>query len=393
MRFKGFTYPLIQKEVILAFFCLIVSSFTYAQPALYVSGNIRIHEEGQIGFHTNLINNAAFDENLGLAGFYGTASISISGAFMPIFFDTEIANDNGVNLATSVGVTNNTNFIIGDFLSPRNQTDVYYNFIDSAFNVGEANNSKVDGYAAITNKQFFTFPIGDAGQLRPLILNSQEVNSFAKCAYFFEDPNSPNNFPGFNTELRPRTLAAISSQEFWRLEGTVSSTVTINWNERSNLASITEDVNSITVVGWSNTLNRWQSLGNAAIGGDLDNGFVTSSLFIPNGYEVITFGSLAEPSDILTLDNFLLTPNGDGINDVLVIPELEQSPNNSLRIYDRNGLKVFEMFNYTDEFGGVSNQDNLVINREQGLPEGVYFYLISMDDLGLSYQGFLYLDR
>ena len=374
-------------------FIILFSGVVYAQPALYVSGNIRIHEEGQIGFHTNLINNAAFDENLGLAGFYGTASISISGAFMPIFFDTEIANDNGVNLNTSVGVTNNTNFIVGDFLSPRNQTDVYYNFIDSAFNVGEANNSKVDGYAAITNKQFFTFPIGDAGQLRPLILNSQDVNSFAKCAYFFEDPNSPNNFPGFNTEVRPRTLAAISSQEFWRLEGTVSSTVTINWNERSNLASITEDVNSITVVGWSNTLNRWQSLGNAAIGGDLDNGFVTSSLFIPNGYEVITFGSLAEPSDILTLDNFLLTPNGDGINDVLVIPELEQSPNNSLRIYDRNGLKVFEMFNYTDEFGGVSNQDNLVINREQGLPEGVYFYLISMDDLGLSYQGFLYLDR
>ena len=387
------TYQFFTRAKYLVLFCLVLSLELYSQPALYVSGNIRIHDEGQIGFHTNLINNAAFDENLGLAGFYGTGAISISGAFMPVFFDTEIANDAGVNLATSVGVTNNTNFIVGDFISPRNQTDVYYNFIDSAFNVGEANNSKIDGYAAITDKQSFTFPIGDAGQLRPLIINSQGVNMFAKCAYFFEDPNNPANFPGFNTEIRPQTIAAISEQEFWRLEGTVSSTVTINWNARSNLAAIAEDVNSITIVGWSNVLNRWQSLGNAAIGGDLDSGFVTSDRFIPNGYEVITFGSLAEPTDILSLDNYLLTPNGDGINDFLVIPELDQSPNNSLRIYDRNGLKVFEMINYRDEFGGFSNVDNLVINREQGLPEGVYFYLISMDDLGLNYQGFLYLDR
>ena len=387
------TYQLPARTLNLALICLVFSSLMHAQTALYNSGNIRIHEEGQIGFHTNLINNAAFDENLGLAGFYGTGSISISGAFMPIFFDTEIANDAGVNLATSVGVTNNTNFIAGDFNSPRNQTDVYYNFIESAFSVGEANTSKIDGYAAITNKQSFTFPIGDAGQLRPLILNSQEVNMLAKCAYFFENPNNPDNFPGFNTEIRPQTIAAIAEQEFWRLEGTISSTITLNWNTRSNLSAIAEDVNSITLVGWSNTLNRWQSLGNVAIGGDLDNGFVTSAPFIPNGYEVITFGSLAEPTDIISLDNYLLTPNGDGINDFLVIPELDQSPNNSLRIFDRNGLKVFEMINYTNEFGGVSNTDNIVINRGQGLPEGVYFYLISMDDLGLNYQGFLYLQR
>jgi gliding motility-associated-like protein len=93
------------------------------------------------------------------------------------------------------------------------------------------------------------------------------------------------------------------------------------------------------------------------------------------------------------LDNYLLTPNNDGINDVLVIEELELSPNNTIQIYDRNGLKVFELNNYTDEFNGFSNIDNLVINREQGLPRGVYFYLINMIDLGLNYQGFLVIER
>ncbi len=373
--------------------CFSISTALFAQPALYNSGNIRIHEEGQIGFHADLINNAAFDENLGLAGFYGTAALSITGAFMPIFYDAEIANDAGVDLGTSVAVTNNTNFIIGDFNSPRNQTDIYINFIESAFSVGEGDLSKVNGYAAITDKQTFTFPVGDAQQLRPLILNSAGVNSLAKCAYFREDPNSPSTFPSFNTELRPRTIAAISTQEFWRLEGTISSTITLNWNAGSGLDALAEEVNSITIVGWSKLVNRWQSLGNAAIGGDLDNGFATSASFNPDEYEVITFGILAEPTDILSLDNFFLSPNGDGINDFLVIPELEQSPNNSVRIFDRNGLMVFEMFNYTDEFDGFANVGNVVINRDAGLSEGIYFYLISMDDLGLNYQGFLYLER
>ena len=364
-----------------------------AQPALYNSGNIRIHDQGQIGFHANLINNASFDDNEGLAGFYGPNALTVSGAFIPVFFDAEIANDAGVDLEVGMAVRNNANFIAGDVNTPRNQLDIYFNFIESAFSVGEGDMSKVDGYASITDKQSFTFPVGDNAQLRPLILNSSGSNNFAKCAYFLEDPNNPSTFPVFNTEIRPQTLAAISNVEFWRLEGSVNSTITLNWNSRSNIGALAEEVSSITIVAWNKSVNRWQSIGNAAVGGDLDNGFITSEPFEPDSYEIITFGSLTEPTDILSLDNYLLTPNADGINDFLVIPELEQSPNNSLQIFDRNGLKVFEMQNYVDEFNGVSNVDNFVINREQGLPEGVYFYLISMDDLGLNYQGFLYLER
>ncbi|MGB5663372.1 gliding motility-associated C-terminal domain-containing protein [Eudoraea sp.] len=364
-----------------------------AQTALYNSGNIRIHQEGQLGFHTNLINNASFDENLGLAGFYGNSLISVSGAFAPVFFDTEIANDSGVQLNTSLNVINNTNFVVGDFSTPRNSVDVYFNFIRDAFYVGAGDGSKIDGYATITEQQSFTFPVGDSQQLRPLILNSESPNAFARCAYFFEDPNNPSTFPGFDTDLKPRSIDAISTREFWRLEGNVPSTITLSWNARSDIATLATEINAVTLIGWNKQASRWLPLGNAAIGGDLTNGFVSSETFVPDDFEVITFGSLAEPEDILTLDNYFVSPNGDGINDVLVIEEMELSPNNSIQIFDRYGLKVFEMINYTNEFGGISNIDNLVINREQGLPEGVYFYVVSLDDLGLNYQGFLFLDR
>ena len=94
-----------------------------------------------------------------------------------------------------------------------------------------------------------------------------------------------------------------------------------------------------------------------------------------------------------TLGNYFLSPNGDGINDFLVIDGMEESPNNSLRIFNRFGQKVFEKFNYINEFNGVSNTGSFVVSQDAGLPEGVYFYLVSLDDLELQYTGFLFLDR
>ncbi|WP_299529426.1 gliding motility-associated C-terminal domain-containing protein [Ulvibacterium sp.] len=379
---------------ILYILVLLQSSGIMAQPALYNSGNIRIHEQGQLGFHTNLINDSAFDQNLGLAGFYGFAPLTVSGAFIPSFFDVELANDSAVLLEVGLDNANNTNFISGDFLTPRNQSDVTYNFLPQAFYVGEGNFSKVNGYAEIISQQNFTFPIGDNLQLRPLILNSEGVNPSAKCAYFLEDPNNPTSFEeGFDTENRPRDIGAISTVEFWRLVGNVSSTISISWNERSNIGAITEDIGTIIPMGWNKSTGRWESLGEGGAVGDLNQGFVVSAPFIPDNYEIITFGTLGEPTDILDLDNYLITPNGDGLNEFLVIPELEQSPNNILRIYDRNGLKVFEKRNYVNEFNGFSNVDNMVIAREKGLPIGIYFYIVSLEDLNLDFQGFLYLSR
>ena len=366
-----------------------------AQTALYNSGNIRIHNQGQLGFHTDLINDAAFDENVGLAGFYGTALLNVSGAFAPTFFDVEIVNDLGVFLQTGINSDNNTNFVLGDFLTPRDQSGSYFNFLQNAFYTGESDFSKVDGYAAVTQQQNVTFPIGDDQQLRPLILNSSGVNPLAKCAYFYENPGSPSSLGvSFSPAIKARDLGAVSATEFWRLEGSVPSTISISWNERSDIASLTDDVATIMVVGWSKASRQWIPLGGTVAVGDLSTGFVASESFVPDDYEALTFGTMDVPADFLTLENYLVTANGDGVNDVLIIPELlELSPNNHLKIYNRFGSLVFEQQNYTDQFNGFANVDNFVIDRQQGLPADVYFYIVTMDDLDLDFQGFLYLTR
>jgi gliding motility-associated-like protein len=365
---------------------------------MYNNGNIRIHDGGNLGFHTDLINDSPFDDNSGLAGFYGSA-ITVSGSVVPLFFDVESATGNGLFLELGIDNANNTNFISRNIFTPRTQPNVYYNFLENSFYTGDGDLTKIDGYSGITNQQNFIFPVGDDQQLRPLVLTSESVNLTAKCAYFFENTGNPVSLSGsFNVDELDLDLEFVSPLEFWRLEGSVASTVSLSWNARSDISALTDDATKVVVAGWSKVSNRWINLGGNPVLGTLEEGFVTSEAFIPDDYEIITLGVSKIPfepleREVLSLDNYFVSPNGDGINDTFFIPELLQSPNNEVRIYDRYGLKVFEMDNYTDEFSGFSNVNNFVIQREDGLPVGVYFYTIYMIDLDLNYQGFLYLAR
>jgi gliding motility-associated-like protein len=236
------------------------------------------------------------------------------------------------------------------------------------------------------------FPVGDESEYRPLSLEG-DVFPFSKCAYFRENPNAPSTFPPFRTDLKPLTIEAVSTTEFWRLEGSSAGQVTLSWNPNSNLEAIAASLPEVVLMGWSKQARRWEPLGTQSVAGDLLNGFAISEPVTPDDYEILTFGSLAEPEEILTLDNYFLSPNGDGINDVLIIDELEASPNNTLEIFDRNGLRVFQQVNYRSEFSGVANVDGLILNKEAGLPEGIYFFLVRLLDLGIEQQGFLFLDR
>ncbi|MGX1930745.1 gliding motility-associated C-terminal domain-containing protein [Flagellimonas sp. 2504JD4-2] len=371
-----------------------------AQPALYNSGNIRIHDNGNIGFHTNLINDSAFDQNQGLVGFYGNTVIQVSGNIAPTFNDAEIMVPSNVFLRTSINVLNNTNFIDGNVLTPQNNQTINLNFVDTGFFVGESDASKVSGFAATTNRDFFSFPVGDRDQLRPLILDSDAITPLAVCAYFFENPSDPFSITqNFNTGQKVRDIGTVTDKEFWIVQSDIPSRVTISWNERSDLAAIPNaTVAAIIVVGWSKSANQWVIIGNSALSGDLSQGFVTSDTFVPSEFAAITFGTIPLPTDTFsvnnpTLGNYFLSPNGDGVNDVLIIDGMSESPNNSLRLFNRFGQKVFEQINYVDEFRGESNTGNFILSQDIGLPEGVYYYLVILDDLELEYQGFLFLDR
>ncbi|WP_299326120.1 gliding motility-associated C-terminal domain-containing protein [uncultured Maribacter sp.] len=380
-------------KIILGF--LLLQNTIVAQDAVHNHGNIQIHDDGIVGFHMDVINNGAFNQNKGLVGFYSfDKALSISGGSNPIFYDFEVAVDNNLYIDNTVGIQNNANFIVGDIVTSRIASEVNINFLNDSFYNGEGNSTKVDGYAALSKKSEFTFPIGHFDKLRPLSIASVSSNDYAKSAYYYEDPNTPSVFnTSFSTFIKENEALAVSEYEFWHLESSIPSKVTLTWDEESYAHLFGEAITDIKVVGWSVNDNIWVDLGNTNVEGDFTNGSVTSVEFTPSDYEIITIGGNSDLLGILDnimLDNYYMTPNGDGINDFLEIEGIEGSPNNVLQIYNRYGRLVFSKNNYSDEFTGISNV-NGVITKNIGLPSGIYFYIVTFNDLNYKHQGYLYL--
>lgn len=94
----------------------------------------------------------------------------------------------------------------------------------------------------------------------------------------------------------------------------------------------------------------------------------------------------------------VITPNGDGIHDVLRIRNLENYPNNTVKIYNRWGVLVFVTKAYNTNgnvFDGTS-QGRVTVNQDNKLPVGTYFYVINYEnDAGIARQlsGYIYINR
>lgn len=374
---------------------LLLSQVAFGQVAFQNFGNVQIHDQGQIGFHINLVNNGTFDKNLGLVGFYSFNDyLEVSGTNEAVFNDVEISVFDDLYLEKSMTVTNNIAFITGNVVTPRDDLDISLNFSEYFLYSGESNNNYVDGYATSTNNAEFTFPIGDENSLRPMLLPNQAANSVYSGAYFKEDPNNPSTFDiSFDTSEKEDLLNKINEYEFWDLNGTEETEVVLTWDFYSNINELGGELKSVRVVGWDIIKNKWVDLGGENITGDLVDGSVQSGKFIPNNYEVITIGT-----DISSVDtgiiskNYAFSPNGDGINEFLVVEGVASRPNNSIKIVNRWGALVYSKKGYDNTWNGIS-EHKLTINKNKGLPTGTYFYILTFYDEGVTITGYIYLMR
>ena len=72
-----------------------------------------------------------------------------------------------------------------------------------------------------------------------------------------------------------------------------------------------------------------------------------------------------------------ITPNGDGVNDFFVIPELAFYPEHKLSIFNRWGDVVYESRDYQGEWNGTYNGKEL--------PAGTYLYVLVVEVSGEPY--------
>ncbi len=68
-----------------------------------------------------------------------------------------------------------------------------------------------------------------------------------------------------------------------------------------------------------------------------------------------------------------ITPNGDGLNDVLFFSGLDDHPKNQLTIFNRWGDVIFHVQPYQNNWSGQNK------NTKKPLPSGTYYYILRLD--------------
>ncbi|MEX1002762.1 MAG: HYR domain-containing protein, partial [Crocinitomicaceae bacterium] len=85
------------------------------------------------------------------------------------------------------------------------------------------------------------------------------------------------------------------------------------------------------------------------------------------------------------------SPNGDGLNDVFFIKNIERFPENTLTVMNRWGDVVYEKSGYMNEWDGTPNK-GIVIYGDK-VPEGSYFYVFDLGNGQDKITGYIVIKR
>jgi gliding motility-associated-like protein len=117
-------------------------------------------------------------------------------------------------------------------------------------------------------------------------------------------------------------------------------------------------------------------------------GTTTYAVVVTNsfGYQATVPVLLTVIVDYKLVPNNLVTPNGDGVNDRWVIPNIDMYPDNEVMVYDKAGRVVFSKRGYNNEWDGTVNGTKL--------KEDAYYYVIKFNkDGALPIRGYVSIVR
>jgi len=181
------------------------------------------------------------------------------------------------------------------------------NFASTAGSYTGADNANhVDGYIRKSGTASFIFPVGNNGHYGPFAASADGTTG----AYFHADPNSavvPNpaggNYPPlpagapFSTTSMGSGVTSVSSIEYWDIDGSGSTAVTLTWNAGSSVGTLTGNaLPNLTIVGWDGS--KWANIpstvdATSILGGSssLTAGSITTNASItPDTYTAYTLG-------------------------------------------------------------------------------------------------------
>ncbi len=310
---------------------------------------------------------------------------TISGTVPMDFYDVEFNNSMlqpAFHLSNQINVFNESNFLQG-IVDNDNHGGLFV-FENNAFHINTADESHVDGFVRKNGSQFFQFPIGDGGQFRyASISDPQDITDAFSGKYFLENSN-----PLYPHENRTSIITLIDNAEYWTVEKSAGNSnifLTLSWDEDTTPAEIyAAPLEDIHIVRWDVSENRWVDEGGVA---DANTKEVTTIIDPLTQYGVFTLARVRS-EDILPCGGRgvviynAISANDDGRNDYFIIDGIEECPQNTVEIYNRWGVKVFETTSYNTNgnvFNGYSD-GRVTVSKNEKLPVGTYFYHINFLD-------------
>ena len=153
--------------------------------------------------------------------------------------------------------------------------------------------------------------------------------------------------------------------------------VTLGRNVATSSSEIIDAaLNELHIVRWDIDKNYWVDEGGIPMPGSEAIKTITNV----SGYGIFALAVVRTdailPGDVVVYNN--LTPNGDGINDTLIISGIERFLDNIVQIFNRWGSKVSEIHGYDNGekvFKGYANSSSEDQSSEL-LPSGTYYYIL-----------------
>lgn len=340
-----------------------------------------IFNDGEFQFYKNYSNDGLFthstNQNTGYTVFQGTQQQTISGSQPSKHFDVLFNNAStpySFNLNSDMIIDGVGNFREG-IVRINKTVGGQLLFGNGASQMNASDRSYAEGMVEKQGNNAFTFPIGKSGSYRLAGISAptNEDHSYMS-EYFKEDTNQT-----YPHKDRTGIISAVNNQEYWTINQSAGTTgsvmVTLSWHDQTTPAEF-RGAQDLHIVRWDAAQNLWVDEGGIV---DKTAKTVTTPVQV-DGFGIFTLGKIKEkflnPGDVVVYNG--VSPDGDGINDYLIIDNIEHFPDNQVVLYNRWGRKVYETKNYNSKnnvFVGIAEGNGIVGSGEK-LPIGTYYYVV-----------------
>ncbi|WP_158962917.1 gliding motility-associated C-terminal domain-containing protein [Myroides fluvii] len=323
----------------------------------------------------------------------GQGAQLISGSEMSEFHDVELNNATkkmAFDLKNNMEVHGTVDFQDGIIkvdptLAPDKKLSIgMLSFQQGAKAINVRDESHAEGQVEKIGNEPFQYPKGDREMYRYARISAPELKTDAFVGEYRTDDNQ-------FFVARPATVGVIKEldkNEYWLIDRGVDTQseilLTLSWDERTTPASLLADPeNELHIARWDAKQQLWVDEGGVV---DMSTKEVTTVAAV-KGYGFFTLATVKKDwildGDIVIYN--LVTPDGDGKNDYFIIDNIKKYPNNTVEIYNRWGVKVYETRGYDPLGDGSSNvfkgysEGRVTIDKSKKLPSGTYYYVVTYE--------------